>query len=139
MNTHSESQLSEEAKTSIPFTKTVSGPVRPSTRLIVRDAKLQEDLDRIRDAYEAEHGEPVPNGLWAHQLSLQERKLLSAEELERRIAPWLREFFATLIAKAIMTGRIDDLPDYAISFVMEVFGRPTTGQSQTPPNYPPPA
>jgi hypothetical protein len=116
-----------------PFANAASkGPSVPDTRMYVDDPEMQEILDEFRDDFESRHGAPQPAGLWAHQLSQQERSTMPLEELERRIAPWQKEFWACLIAKAMQAGAADELPDELISFVAQLFGSNSAEHSESP-------
>ena len=106
---------------------------KPDTRLIVDDPQTQQYLDNYREEFERKNGKPTPHGLWAHQLTLKERRSLTIEELERRIAPWQLDLWAYIMAKSIQAGRIQDLPEFAVACIMDLFNIDATPPAPTPP------
>lgn len=111
-------QLSSNEDTPVPgnFPR-----VPADTKISVpNDPKADAFLDDFRRTYEHLYGVPSPNGPWAHQLSRQEVKALSKEELDRRTPPWQRAFCAWMIMEAMKDGPIVDLPEWVTAAILRI-------------------
>jgi hypothetical protein len=112
-------------------------PRVPDTRMLDPDPRVQRFLDCFRYEYERKHGVPTPHDLWAHQLPEEEQKKLSKEELKVRVAPWHRALWSCLIAEAMTSGTIDNLPDATIAMISRIFGHRQDTLEGTPGSPPP--